>query len=321
MLGLSIVSACNNNCEYCFQQNDYHKRNLILDYNDIIEIFNWAKGIDSIGILGGEPTLHPQFIDVCKEALKRFEVILFTNLLCEPEIIENISQYARLSILINTTTRIDMKDLFEENLKLLSQKTKNNEVNLGITITGDVEYDSKHIDNIAKLVYDYPIFNKAIRVALATPNHDKVFDLIKHDKSLELLYDTLKKASPKTNIYFDCSVNMCQMSREVFSKILNDSRTSRFFYNCDNARIDIMADKTFNYCGSVPSDFFGYKTYDIFSNWEECIEFVSSTREAFMAQFRYFCKDGRVCTNKNCAGACFALIANLVKQKYYSNTF
>ena len=38
MVNVSIITKCNNNCKYCFQEGDYHERNQMLTYEDIEDI-------------------------------------------------------------------------------------------------------------------------------------------------------------------------------------------------------------------------------------------------------------------------------------------
>ena len=66
-MNISIISACNNNCEYCFQK-DYHTQGKMLTFEELEEIFQWGITEDRIGLLGGEPTLHPDIVKIVKRA-------------------------------------------------------------------------------------------------------------------------------------------------------------------------------------------------------------------------------------------------------------
>lgn len=40
-----------------------------------------------------------------------------------------------------------------------------------------------------------------------------------------------------------------------------------------------------------------------------------------MSKYQYFCKQVKKCTNKNCHGACFGLMSNLVKEEQKKSQF
>ena len=115
MTNISIISACNNNCHYCFQRDNYHKQNLMLDYAEVLKILEWSRGINRIGILGGEATLHPQCYEICKAAREGFATILFSNLLCDQELLSKLIKLD-LKWLVNANARKELVDLFEDNL-------------------------------------------------------------------------------------------------------------------------------------------------------------------------------------------------------------
>ncbi|MFC3882379.1 radical SAM protein [Bacillus songklensis] len=88
MSNIMINKVCNLDCPYCFA-NDYvnvHDNNLRVSSNMTIE--NYQKslefalkiGTSRIGILGGEPTLHPEFKEILKiTKQKDLPIMLFTN--------------------------------------------------------------------------------------------------------------------------------------------------------------------------------------------------------------------------------------------------
>ena len=80
MINLSINSACNNNCEYCFQKDSYHRLDKEMSLEEVVSFLdNWCVGVARIGIMGGEPTLHPYCAEICTEVSKRHRTALFSN--------------------------------------------------------------------------------------------------------------------------------------------------------------------------------------------------------------------------------------------------
>src|SRR5689334_18091084 len=64
-VSIALTNACELSCGYCYAP----KTSARLAYDSIV---NWAKELDSqgcfgVGFGGGEPTLYPQFVDLCRE--------------------------------------------------------------------------------------------------------------------------------------------------------------------------------------------------------------------------------------------------------------
>lgn len=67
VIQIEVTNACVNQCSNCTRFCGHHKKPFFMDY----EYF--CKAVDSvidhpglIGVMGGEPTLHPRFVDMCK---------------------------------------------------------------------------------------------------------------------------------------------------------------------------------------------------------------------------------------------------------------
>ncbi|HKP90069.1 MAG TPA: radical SAM protein [Thermoleophilaceae bacterium] len=61
-----INTRCNFGCETCFLGDDYFARDLAMGSDEVAAIGGWLvdAGVRDVAILGGEPTLHPEFLDV-----------------------------------------------------------------------------------------------------------------------------------------------------------------------------------------------------------------------------------------------------------------
>ena len=86
-LDVFCIDKCNYTCEYCFNlKGGYKRTNKEIDLNKVIEFSKWlnlktGKNI-LISLIGGEPTLHSQFIEFSKKTneLKNIiNVVAFTN--------------------------------------------------------------------------------------------------------------------------------------------------------------------------------------------------------------------------------------------------
>lgn len=82
-----ITDSCNYNCHYCVNlKNGYKRQNKTIDLNLLFEFIQWLKAktnkIIRVTLLGGEPTLHPDFFKFLQLTKNTTNVIVesFTNL-------------------------------------------------------------------------------------------------------------------------------------------------------------------------------------------------------------------------------------------------
>ncbi len=85
MTNLAISAVCNLNCAYCFTSDhlngaENRKQFMSLDDYEVILDFLDRSDMDEVRLLGGEPTLHPQFTTLVERARERQKrVVVFTN--------------------------------------------------------------------------------------------------------------------------------------------------------------------------------------------------------------------------------------------------
>ncbi|MGA3009643.1 MAG: radical SAM protein [Terracidiphilus sp.] len=83
MANILLTSKCTRSCPYCFAEREMSSSpDQILSWENLIYLadFMAASGERAISLLGGEPTLHPQFVDFVLYLLQReFRVNVFTN--------------------------------------------------------------------------------------------------------------------------------------------------------------------------------------------------------------------------------------------------
>jgi len=77
-----INKSCNINCPYCFQpkKDRNNSRDILLDVNKIVKKFDNSGMIWLVFLSGGEPFLHPNFIELCQELTKEHYIAIETNL-------------------------------------------------------------------------------------------------------------------------------------------------------------------------------------------------------------------------------------------------
>ena len=107
MANICLTSICNRECAYCFAKSRP-------GHPDYMSVDNFRKAlsflerseIGEVRILGGEPTLHPQFKEILTLAKEtRKKVFLFTNGLFEDDILEVLTGFSlqALAVMVNVT--------------------------------------------------------------------------------------------------------------------------------------------------------------------------------------------------------------------------
>lgn len=67
VIQIEITNACNLQCSNCTRFVGHHKKPFFMDLPTVAKALDSLEGYpEQIGIMGGEPTLHPQFAEICK---------------------------------------------------------------------------------------------------------------------------------------------------------------------------------------------------------------------------------------------------------------
>lgn len=120
MANIAIVNYCNLKCKYCFADDMICEESQSISLEDYRTILSFLARTpkNHVGIIGGEPTLHPRFKDILKETNKYCREVntsatLFTNGIELDEYLPFIGE--RIGILINCNTpEYQPSDLFKK---------------------------------------------------------------------------------------------------------------------------------------------------------------------------------------------------------------
>ncbi len=313
MTNISIISDCNNNCKYCFQEDSFHKSHVRLTYDDFVDIVNWTRDRVRVGVLGGEPTLHPDMVKMLIYASRQYQnVALFTNLLCDKSILDDMQRYVPdTMMLINTTTRVELLDLFEENIEHLS-KIRTKPVKLGLTFMNDPEFDTNATNRMIGLAKRYPKLVDRYRIAIATPHHREEVNIDSFEKPILDFCEKAKKETPNLLINFDCPINNCQLPLKATAKLIEDYGVLgvKPSFACGPI-VEVMADKSVKCCASLPDGFLEVKHYRDFVSDLDLSDYFRHRSRQFMMEHRFACRKLKNCNNEFCGGLCLALTAYL----------
>jgi molybdenum cofactor biosynthesis enzyme MoaA len=119
MANLIITNVCNQKCCYCFadsylQNNERPSANLSLStFNKYLDYLDRSK-IDQVRLLGGEPTLHPDFALFVKKSIQRRKnILIFSNGLMPESALQTLLEIPKdnVRVLVNVTPTAYHKNL------------------------------------------------------------------------------------------------------------------------------------------------------------------------------------------------------------------
>lgn len=199
MPNIAITTYCNLHCPYCFANNmitTEQIKNISLE--QFQKILNWLGPIDNdkIGLIGGEPTLHPEFLSILKlvenfnHSFPTTNFTLFTNGVYLDKYIQEMPRCVQILINVNTPTAMqpEQYERMIENIKTLSRlgwlNTKNNNaprVTIGCNICQEID-DYDFFWNIVK---KFEI--SEVRMSITAPTKEK------HKKNKFVYYFSMKE--------------------------------------------------------------------------------------------------------------------------------
>ena len=206
-----INEVCNQRCSYCFASEFVNKKRndmSFLNFKKAVDFICTAKQFNRVGVIGGEPLLHPQFDKFISylennEKVKRF--VVFTNgvfLLDHKKCIES----KKVGILINVNSPLEVgENNYKKTVEAIDYIVNNDDINkltIGLNIfSPDLDYS--FFTSLAEK-YDF----KMVRLSIVVPAYDKEKNGLLHfyrlkQKTLEIVKKLLVKG---TAFNFDCNV-------------------------------------------------------------------------------------------------------------------
>jgi radical SAM protein with 4Fe4S-binding SPASM domain len=244
-----MTEQCVRSCPYCFagKRMAHSDRDSFLSWEDLIYIADLHKiaGEKSVRLLGGEPTLHPQFVDmVLYLSARGFHVHVFTS---------GILSDSRLSELETA-----LQDMPAERVSFtcnindpqLSPPDEVSRVEQFLEVFGNritPGFNIYHLEFALEFIFQYINafgLHRHIRIGLAHPifGHDNLFVA---PQQIEKAISRLVNYFPlferlKVRIGLDCGFPLCKFSDEQLGKLyyLNEGRIR---FGCDPV-IDIGPD-------------------------------------------------------------------------------
>lgn len=224
MANIMLNKVCNLKCEYCFANKFVNQVNCYDENNITME--NYKKALDFIdgsgerlGIIGGEPTLHPNLKEFIDMAIKRDgikDIIIFSNGINYDKYF-NLLNHPKVATLINVNSP---QDIGQQNYEKVAKNIDMliNELYLGdkVSVGVNIYKENQDFSFILDLIKKHKI--KRLRTSVVVPNsndkkNESSIDYFKRMKKTVLdFFVELKKIDCMPT--FDCNL----MTQCVFTK-------------------------------------------------------------------------------------------------------
>lgn len=311
MANIILNNYCNLDCPYCFADKhikETDKENINLE--QLEKIINFIGADKRVGLIGGEPTLHPQIGEILNYLNNKFKNtdnkwVIFTNGIELYKIIKYFNTNHGMCLININHPDVVGKEKWKNIIKSLSLFKQNNLlgcVTIGINLYPDLK-SFDYIFNIAKF-FDI----KNIRVSYVAPTKQYEVDNkdIYYLNGKEQFLNFCKQAKElNISIGLDCNkIPICYFSEE--EKILVKEVCREINTFC-NPVLDITPDF------KAASCFGTYNLIDLsnFKDVEEVNRYFLFNKYYHLTQInRSFgkCKD---CDDLICQGGCLAFAKNL----------
>lgn len=213
MANIMLTYRCNLNCSYCFANEFVNKKNTdinVTNFRKAVEFFTRAGDV-SIGLIGGEPTLHPAF-DLFMEMLianeKVWHITVYTNGMLMDRFIPQLT-HPKVGILVNCNSPLIIGEkafaTMKKNLDtMLLQYHMKDRLSLGINLYSD-EMDYSYMMDLLQR-YKLP----QVRISLTVPDFSACGDvnvLEFFNKRKPFVLEFFRKMdSIHVMPYYDCNI-------------------------------------------------------------------------------------------------------------------
>ena len=237
MPNIAITNFCNLQCKYCFADDMIQEEKKYMSFEDFQKVLRFLavdEAPEVVGIIGGEPTLHPDFDLFLDELLDfRFHVgskcLIFTNgIKLQPYLPKILKE--RIDVLINCNSpqfqpQEDYNQLLQT-LEMCGEAIEEDLIRCGCNIYLECK-DYSYFWNDIVDKYHCPV----VRMSLVSPgkcynvwnSQEKKYDYYSLLKPYVM--DFLREAQKrKVKVCFDCNqIPICMLTPEEMSMVVEVS--------------------------------------------------------------------------------------------------
>jgi len=316
-MNLAITNVCNRDCPYCFEgafRAPPRREMSLSDVDALCRFFRIAERAPPacVTLLGGEPTQHPEVLDIValiQSHNSQLPITLLTNLLCDSSLLDRLLRRC-IGMLVHVTNPVnntaEQQAQLAENFEFLRQ-FRAYQFSLAVTIVrpdDDFEflYDLLRGDELRQICN--------VRLGTSTPglgfSNAFVRDFSEQfgEKYLEIL-GQCHRINPQLRFTNECPVNLCLMSEDVFERV--EKLVDCLELECECPNMDILPDFSTHWCFAF-QDVPELRVDNIFDypDIETVTEVLEQKYRRFLATLRPQC-DFEHCGKLRCRGPCPAL--------------
>lgn len=307
-----LTENCNSTCKNCF--NKKIRKSKHMDFNKLVSLYKFLKkhSVPCLLMMGGEPTIHPKFLELYKIAQKYFfRVTLFTNAINTR--ILNIIPRTNDAIIYNF---LFINESFDLNKLLPSVPNFIRGFEIAISSDSDIKKIIKNIDYIYKKYKTFSLNDKYLKFQL-TPNC--VEDIFKKRKELNtkfLYVISFINEMLRSSLSFDHSFPFCFWLPNSINK-LQDMKLEHVYKHTCRESCPGLIDSNFYL---LHDNQYPKKIFNIFNEKNEIVDFdlivnslIKATLEKRIINFNKGC-DKCMYFHYICTGGCF-MHKDFIQQK------
>lgn len=182
-MNLMITGKCNLNCLHCFNAKDNAPLNSELSYEQIINILDQAKdiGVHAFTLTGGEPLVHPRFMDIVKAIYERDMYIFELNtngLLISQKMLDTFKEIGCSPLIKISFDGVGFHNWIRQHVKAeeLTIRAINLCVKNGFRVKAQVQVNRKNVESMlptAKLLNSLGVVEMRIIRTTEAPRWEK----------------------------------------------------------------------------------------------------------------------------------------------------
>ncbi len=320
MANIMINNGCNLSCPYCFASQITAEERFNATEEQFTKILDYLlkSRLKVIGIIGGEPLIHPQFDHLMKLFIRRTENmqtkgLVFTNGIALDQHIKILS-HEKFIMLVNVNSEEDVgKAAYAKLIRNLDEAffeygMSDKKITLGLNIY----QPDQDLDPFFALLDRYKA--SICRVSLSVPQDRKV-NIFDYFRSFLPLVKKLSRMATerKVSLNFDCNlIPYCLMDEELIdlfkkNEALGKGRVYVSTTKCSscNPVMDILPDGSTARCFAM-SERFRQNIFD-FADIQELAQFYKLKIDYEIMQDPLpECKDCHLRKCQKCYGGCLA---------------
>jgi hypothetical protein len=236
MPNMVVCTQCNRSCPYCFAMDSAASApDLRMSFAEVVAIADAvaASKQPAVGVLGGEPTLHPEFCQIVEYLVRRgLRPTVFTNGLCSESVMGSLDAMRdvleEVDFVVNVNApgvdppaTIDRQDEF---LRRFATRCR-----MSVNIFR-LDIDPLYAIDVAKRT---GLRRGPIRVGLAQPaleGHNECLRLEDYERAAALI-TRLGRASGEMGLplNLDCGFPLCSFTDEQLGVLLRHGTRPRFY--------------------------------------------------------------------------------------------